>query len=476
MFAKKNIPSKKDNLSMWYQRVILESGMADYGPVKGTMIFKPYGYKIWELLQQNLDPKIKQSGVDNAYFPLFIPESLINKEKAHIKGFSPELAVVTQAGGEELTEKVVIRPTSETVIYESFSKWISSWRDLPMKLNQWCNVVRWEKRTYLFLRTSEFLWQEGHTAHSSHNEAKETVDWAINTYKDVYENVFALSGYVGEKSESEKFAGAKQTMTIETIMPDGKAVQAATSHDLGQNFAKTFDINYQDKKGKKQFVWQTSWGISTRSIGAMVLAHGDDNGLCLPPNLAPIQVIILSVKPDNELISYGNKIKDILEKSGIRVKLDDAEDESMGYKINKWELKGVPIRIEIGPNELKAKNITSATRNSNQKISISFDNITKDINQLLEQIQQKMLAKSKKFLKENTHKAKSYDEFKNIMSSSKGFILADWCENEQCEQKIKNETKATTRLKASGSILSNNNKCICCDCDARSSWYFAQAY
>ncbi|MDP4038381.1 MAG: proline--tRNA ligase [bacterium] len=473
-FEKKNIPKKSENLSQWYHRVILEAELADYGPAKGTMIFRPYGYAIWELIQKELDKKIKDKGVDNAYFPMLIPESLINKEKQHIKGFSPELAIVTIGGGQKLTEKLVIRPTSETIIYDSFAKWISSWRDLPIQLNQWCNIVRWEKRTYPFLRTSEFLWQEGHTAHTSHKEATNMVNWAIEVYKDIYQNFLALAGYVGSKSDLEKFAGADKTMAYETLMPSGKALQSATSHDLGQNFSKTFNINYQDKKGKNQYVWQTSWGISTRCIGGMIMAHGDDNGLRLPPKIAPVQVVIVPVKNDKDLLKYANKVYKIISEQDIRVKLDDRDDETMGYKINKWELRGAPIRIEIGPKELKEQNLTIVRRDNGEKINLKFFLISK-LNQLLDDIHDNLLKDTKEFLDKNTFDADNFDQFKKIMKTTKGFIRANWCEDIECETKIKELTKATTRCKTNEKII-KGAKCLYCDRNAKAQWLFAQAY
>jgi len=446
---KKFIPPKKQNLSNWYHKVILESELADYGPAKGTMIFRPDSYAIWELIQNELDNQIKAAGVDNVYFPLFIPESLIKKEALHIKGFSPELAVVTIGGGEKLDQKLVIRPTSETIIYHSFARWINSWRDLPIKINQWCNIVRWEKRTYLFLRTSEFLWQEGHTAHASHAEALEVVNWAIKMYEKMYQNYLALPGYSGSKSDLEKFAGADLTQTYEILMPDGKALQGATSHDLGQNFAQTFTICYQDKKGNRQYVWQTSWGLSTRSIGALIMVHGDDNGLRLPPKVAPVQVIIVPVRLESKLLSYAEELMKKLQKIGIRVKIDKNDDQSFGFKINKWELKGVPLRIEIGPKELEAKNWVVVRRDNFQKSTFKSPRALID---LLAEIQTNMLNQAADFLAANTFEADNLAQFSKIMNSSRGFIRANWCEDVNCELKIKQQTKATSRAKIDQAI------------------------
>src|SRR3989344_1984634 len=322
MAYEKNLTKKSVDMSVWYNRVVLEAELADYGPAKGTMIFRPYGYRIWELIQRTMDEKIKEKGVENAYFPLFIPESFLSKEKKHVEGFSPELAVVTIGGGEELKEKLIVRPTSETIMYDAYAKWVHSWRDLPILINQWNNVVRWEKRTYLFLRTTEFLWQEGHTAHGTHEEAVELQKWAIEMYSKIYKDFLALPGYVGKKSESEKFAGADVTYTYETLMPEGKALQSCTSHDLGQNFSKAFDIKFQDKDGETKYAWQTSWGFSTRSIGGLIMCHGDDNGLILPPRIAPIQVVVLPVSNDPSVLRYSEEITSTLKEQGIRVHLD----------------------------------------------------------------------------------------------------------------------------------------------------------
>jgi len=324
--------------------------LADYGPSKGTMIFRPYGYRIWELAQGALDALIKERGVENAYFPIFIPKSLLSKEATHVEGFSPELAVVTIGGGEKLEEELIVRPTSETIMYDAYSRWIHSWRDLPMLINQWSDAVRWEKRTYLFMRTTEFLWQEGHTAHATHEEAQDTQRWASDAYAKVYREWYALPGYIGEKSASERFAGADSTLTYEALMPGGKALQSSTSHDLGQNFSKAFDIKFQDRDGSEKYVWQTSWGFSTRSIGGLIMAHGDDRGLVLPPKLAPIQVVLLTVTNDDTQVAFATKLAEQLKQAGIRTKVD-AGDETIGYKSNQWELKGVPLRFEIGGRE-----------------------------------------------------------------------------------------------------------------------------
>lgn len=474
-FEKKLIPKKSENLSEWYNRVILAAELADYGPAKGTMIFRPYGYAIWELVQQKMDPLIKEKGVENAYFPLFIPESLLEKEKSHVEGFSPELAVVTIGGGEELEEKLVVRPTSETIMYNAYASWVQSWRDLPILINQWNNVVRWEKRTYLFLRTSEFLWQEGHTAHATHEESWEMVVWAMQMYEKIYREHFALPGFVGRKSNTEKFAGGDVTLSYESLMPDGKALQSCTSHDLGQNFSKVFGINFQDQNGIRQDAWQTSWGFSTRSIGGLLMAHGDDAGLRLPPELSPVQVIILPVKSAPELLEYCRKIEYQLKASGIRVRIDGREDESFGFRINKWEMRGVPVRLEIGLKEMEVDAVTYVRRDNGSKTQVNQAEFVDQVKEIMHEIQNNMLTQAEQFLNENTHSVDSYEQFKEIMAGKRGFLRAFWCEDAECEAQIKEETKATTRCLPLDAAT-DNGMCIHCGKPAKHRWIFAQAY
>jgi prolyl-tRNA synthetase len=471
-FTKRDIPKKADDVSEWYLKVVAQAELADYGPVKGTMIIRPWGYVIWELLQKDMDARIKDHGVDNAYFPLFIPESLLKKEASHVEGFSPELAVVTIAGGEELGEKLVVRPTSETIMYQAYADWIQSWRDLPLQINQWNNVVRWEKRTYPFMRTSEFLWQEGHTAHATKEDAWETVLWGIHMYQDVYRELFALPGYVGRKSESEKFAGADETLTYEMLMPGGKALQGCTSHDLGQNFSKAFDITFKNKEEGESFVWQTSWGFTTRSIGALIMAHGDDNGLRLPPRVAPVQAIIIPIRDvDPEAVAA---IAADLKAAGIRTKVDTSDD-SLGSKINTWELKGVPLRLEVGAKEMEAGVVTVVRRDTGEKQQIKREELVARLPVLLEEIQASMLIEAEAFLAENTHDVDTYDQFKEILSGERGFIRAFWCEDKECEAKIKEETKATTRCLPLDA-KEEAGECVRCGMTAKHRWYFAQAY
>jgi prolyl-tRNA synthetase len=474
-FTKKDLPKKSENLSEWYNKIVLMAELADYGPAKGTMIFRPYGYAIWELIQKEMDRLIKAKGVQNAYFPMFIPESLLKKEEAHVEGFSPELAVVTIGGGEELAEKLVVRPTSETIMYDAYSRWLHSWRDLPIMINQWNNVVRWEKRTYLFLRTTEFLWQEGHTAHATHEEAREMVSWAINMYAKVYRDLFAMPGVIGRKSESEKFAGADATMTYETLMPEGKALQSCTSHDLGQNFSKTFDIGFQAQDGSRQLAWQTSWGLSTRSIGGLIMSHGDDNGLVLPPNLAPIQVIILPVKDDEKILTECKKINEALLDSGARSQIDAMTNESIGFRINKWEMKGVPIRIDIGLRELEGDLLIGKRRDTSEKVELQKKDIAGSVTQCLNDIQNDLFMRANDFLNANVTRVESYDEFKRTLETKRGFISCLWCENPDCEAKIKEETKATSRCMPA--ITEDEcGKCVYCGKVAKNRWLFGQAY
>jgi len=474
-FTKRDLPKKSENLSDWYNKIILSAELADYGPAKGTMIYRPYGYAIWELIQKEMDILIKEHGVSNAYFPLFIPESLLKKEQAHVEGFSPELAVVTIGGGEELTEKLIVRPTSETIMYEAYSRWTHSWRDLPILINQWNNVVRWEKRTYLFLRTTEFLWQEGHTAHATHEESWEMVKWAMKMYQKVYKDFFAIPGYVGRKSEAEKFAGADLTLTFESLMPEGKALQSCTSHDLGQNFSKTFNISFLNSEGKSEYAWQTSWGFSTRSIGGLIMTHGDDSGLILPPRLAPIQVIILPVKKEEKSLVACEEIAKLLKDIGVRTKIDDSDNETIGFRINKWELKGVPLRLELGPKEIEQGNVTVVRRDTGEKLVFPQQELAVKIIELLQLIQDDLYKKAEKFLKDNTHQVDNYDQFKEIISGSRGFISAFWCENAECEKKIKEETKATTRCLPLDT-KEQNGKCVYCGQPAKYKWIFGQAY
>lgn len=468
------LPKRSDDLSAWYVSVIEQAKLADYGPVKGTMIIMPAGYAIWENIMSFMDQLIKQKGVKNAYFPLLIPESFLHREKEHVAGFAPECAYVTVGGGEELAERLVIRPTSETIMYESYAKWISSHRDLPMLLNQWNNVIRWEKRTVPFLRTSEFLWQEGHCAHATSKENWEMVLWAIRLYEQTYRDLLAIPGVVGKKSESEKFAGALSTLTFESLMPSGKSLQSCTSHDLGQNFSKTFNVSFQDKDGQNKYVWQNSWGYSTRSLGAMILLHGDDKGLVLPPRVAPTQIVIVPVKNDPILISEAQTIQTLLAKS-FRIKIDNDFTKSLGYRLNQIELEGYPLRIELGNKEIETGQYTIVKRNTGEKLLLDKSNLQQKILEILDQIHQEMLDKAQRFQDENTRTASSYDEFKQILQDHRGFVKVFWNQNSESEAKIKEETKATSRCmpldqeKTTGKDFLTGEPCT-------TQWLFAQSY
>lgn len=488
-FEKKGLKKKSENISDWYNDIVLRSELADYGPAKGTMVIRPYGYAIWENAQKILDTMFKTDGVENAYFPLFIPYSLFEKEKEHVKGFSPELALVTIGGGEKLPEPLAIRPTSETIMYEMYSKWIHSWRDLPMKINQWNNVVRWEKRTYLFLRTTEFLWQEGHCAHASHEESLQMVMKAVDWYKKIYEDYYAMAVVIGTKSESEKFSGAEKTFTVESLMPDGKVIQACTSHDLGQNFSRPQNISFQNKEGKSDFVWQNSWGFSTRSIGGLILTHGNDEGLVLPPKIAPIKAVIIPVLGKNEknILEFCEEIKKEIDENTKsfpgEVRILNQVEKTFGWKANETELKGIPIAIPVGIIETSTKHISISTRLSyktkddsiKRRENIDIRNIGKEVNILLNNLQKHLFDESEKFLKKNTFEVDSYEEFKKIMSTTRGFIKAYWCEDPECEKKIKEETKASTRCLPLDS-KDEKGKCIFCKKPAKHIWYFAQSY
>ena len=471
------IEEKRKNLSDWYLDVLQKADIFDYGPARGTIIFKPYGYALWENIQFYLDKFIKEKiGAQNVYFPLFIPESLLKKEKEHLEGFSPEVAVVTYAGGSELEEKLIVRPTSETIMYDAFSRWIKSYRDLPLIINQWCNVIRWEKRPFPFLRNTEFLWQEGHGAHYDHDDSLKTVFEALDCYIRIYQDYLGIFGYAGQKSESEKFAGALKTFTYEILIPDGRALQGCTSHDLGQNFSIPFGIKFQDKDMSLKYVWQNSWGFSTRSLGAIFLVHGDELGLVLPPKVAPYQLVIVPIydgKNDSQINEFCNIIYRKL-KEKIRVFLDNRE-ETPGYKFNDWDLKGVPFRLEIGQQELNNKILTFYRRDKRERFKMELDKFIDSFENLIEEFTQNLLERSKKLTLENTYEVENYNEFKKIMEEKRGFLKAFWCEDKNCELKIKEETKATTRCLP----LTNeekDGKCIYCGRKAKSQWIFAQAY
>lgn len=474
-FQKRGITPKSQDISAWYTDVVVQSGMADYSPVRGCIVYRPLSYAIWERVQHSMDAKFAPMGIENSYFPLFIPESFLKKEAQHVEGFAPELAVVTIGGGEELAEKLVVRPTSETIMYAMYAKWIHSHRDLPLKLNQWNNVVRWEKRTFPFLRGMEYLWQEAHTAHATHEDAWLQVLDALDAYAEVYEDLLAVPVIKGIKSEKEKFAGATKTTTLEVMMPDGKALQAATSHDLGQNFSKAFEIQFQNEQGKSEFVWQTSFGYSTRSLGALIMVHGDDAGLSLPPNAAPTQVLFAIVGESEELNETAARKKAALAAVGVRVGIDARTHVSLGYKRNDSELKGIPLRLELGRKELEKGSVIAVIRHSGEKRELDLSTLETTVPALLEDIQKKMFEKAVVQRDAQISTAHSYSEFQEIMATKRGFIRAFWNEDPAVEAKVKEETKASTRCLPLDA-KEEQGTCIFTGKPAKHQWLFAQAY
>ncbi len=458
----KEVTKRSDNYSQWYNDLVVKADLAEQSAVRGCMVIKPYGYAIWEKMQSLLDARFKQTGVQNAYFPLFIPKSFFSREAEHVAGFAKECAVVTHhrlmndPNGKgvvvdpdaKLEEELIVRPTSETIIWNTYKNWITSWRDLPILCNQWCNVVRWEMRTRLFLRTSEFLWQEGHTAHATAAEAEAKAFEMVQVYAEFARNCLALPVVVGHKSPNERFAGALDTLTIEAMMQDGKALQAGTSHFLGQNFAKSFDVSFTNKEGKQEYVWATSWGVSTRLMGALIMAHGDDNGLVLPPVLAPIQVVMVPIyKTDEErsaILDKMSRIKKELEAGGHSVKIDDRDTLRPGFKFAEWELKGVPVRLAIGPRDLQEGTVEVARRDTLSKESVQMEGLVQRIGELLDDIQANIYQKALDFRDANVRKCDSWEEFKTEIQKG-GFLLCHWDGTTETEQKIKDETKATIR-------------------------------
>jgi prolyl-tRNA synthetase len=481
------ITPRSEDFSRWYLDVVRRAELADYSPVKGCMVIRPYGYAIWELIQQAFDREFKKTGHVNAYFPLFIPEGLLHKEAEHVEGFAPQVAYVTHAGGEELEEKLVIRPTSEAIIGVMYAKWIQSWRDLPILINQWVNVVRWEKVTRPFLRTTEFLWQEGHTAHETHDEAEAETLMILDLYASVAERVLAMPVIKGIKSESEKFAGALRTYSIEALMGDGRALQAGTSHNLGQNFAKAFDITFQARDKSVQHVWGTSWGVSTRLIGGVIMTHGDDSGLILPPLVAPYQVVIVPIGRDNwreAVLPHAKKLQGELMAAGIRVTLDE-RDERPGWKFAEWELRGVPLRLEIGPRDIENSSVLVARRDTRQKQTLGMEGLPERITALLDEVQQSLIDRARQFREEHTVRVDSYGAFKEVMEGRPGFVIAPWCGSAACEAQIKTDTQATIRnmplitSHAHGIAATSRSvpgTCIRCDAPATSEAWFAKAY
>ncbi len=444
----KGITKRSDDYSRWYQDIVLRAELADYAPVKGCMVIRPYGYAIWEKMQATLDGMFKETGHVNAYFPLLIPEEFMRKEAEHVEGFSPECAVVTHAGGNKLEEPYVIRPTSETIIWSMYRKWIQSYRDLPLLINQWCNVIRWELRTRLFLRTTEFLWQEGHTAHATEAEAEAETRQMLEVYRTFAEGTMAMPVIKGLKTEREKFAGAVRTYCIEAMMQDRKALQAGTSHNLGQNFAKAFDVDFLDADGERKLVWASSWGVSTRLIGALIMAHSDDKGLVLPPKLAPIECVIVPIyRSDDEKATVLEKAAQIKNDLAAKysVKLDDRDQVRPGFKFGEWELKGVPVRIELGPRDVANGQVVMVRRDNGEKLTCPMDLVVKSVGQALENIQRDMYSKALAFREQNTKKIDTYDEFKQFVADDSGFALIHWAGSSKDEERMQKETKATIR-------------------------------
>jgi prolyl-tRNA synthetase len=473
------ITPQSQDFGRWYLDVVRKAELADYSPVKGCMVIRPYGYAIWELMQQALDKRFKATGHVNAYFPLFIPESLLMKESEHVEGFAPQVAWVTRGGNEDLEERLVVRPTSETIIGTMYAKWVQSWRDLPILINQWANVVRWEKVTRLFLRTTEFLWQEGHTAHETAEEAEAETRKMLGVYKDFAETELAMPVIDGQKTESEKFAGAERTYSIEAMVRDGRAIQAGTSHNLGQNFAKVFDITFQARDKSVQFVYGTSWGVSTRLIGSVIMTHGDDGGLILPPRIAPYQVVIVPIPRGNwkeTVLPRAQAIRDELVARGLRVKIDDRESQTPGWKFNEWEMRGVPLRLAIGPKDIEKSQVELARRDTREKSFAPMDGLAAHIEEMLKTIQQALYDRAVAFRTEHTTETDSYDEFKQIMEGRPGFVVSPWCGSAQCEADIKNETQATIRNIPFSAAPPVGKTCVKCNGKAVAAAWFAKSY
>jgi len=474
-----SITPQSQDFGRWYIDVVRRAELADYSPVKGCMVIRPYGYAIWELMQQALDRRFKATGHVNAYFPLLIPESLLMKEAEHVEGFAPQVAWVTQGGNEVLDERLVIRPTSETIIGTMYAKWIQSWRDLPILINQWANVVRWEKVTRLFLRTTEFLWQEGHTAHETAEEAEEETRKMLGVYKDFAETELAMPVIDGLKTDSEKFAGADRTYSIEALMRDGRALQAGTSHNLGQNFSKSYEIRFQARDKSLQYAWTTSWGVSTRMIGGVIMTHGDEGGLILPPRIAPYQVVIVPIPRGNwreTVLPKAQAIRDELVGRGVRVMLDDRDSQTPGWKFNEWEMRGVPLRLEIGPKDLEKSQVVLARRDTREKSFVPMDGLTAHIEQLLVTIQKALFDRAVQFRTEHTSETSSYDEFKQIMAGRPGFVISPWCGTAECEAAIKAETQATIRNIPFTSAGADGKVCLKCGKQATANAWFAKSY
>lgn len=461
-----DITNIDEDFAQWYTDIVLKAELADYTSVKGFIAIRPYGYEIWENIQKYADNKFKEYGVKNVSMPALIPENLLNKEKDHVEGFAPEVAWVTKGGEEDLEERLCVRPTSETVFSTMYSKWLSSWRDLPYLYNQWCNVLRWEKETRPFLRSREFLWQEGHTIHETEEEAKKFTLNMLDVYADVIENLLAIPVLKGQKTKKEQFAGAEATYTVETLMHDGRALQGGTSHYFGQNFTKAFDVKFQNKEGEQEYAYQTSWGISTRLIGAVIMAHGDNRGLKLPPRVAPIQVVIVPIAQQKEnVLEENKKLNEKLSKK-FRTKLDDRDNYSVGYKFNDWEMRGVPVRLEMGPRDIENEQVTLVRRDTQEKMIVKIDEVEEKISELLEDIQKNMYEACQQRLKEKTTIALNMEELKKNLDENQGYVKTMWCGNQECEDKVKELTGAPSRcIPFEQENLSD--KCVCCGKEAK---------
>ena len=464
-----------EDFAKWYTDVVKKAELVEYSSVKGCMILKPGGYAIWENIQKKLDAMFKETGVENVYMPLFIPESLLNKEKDHVEGFAPEVAWVTHGGGERLQERLCVRPTSETLFCELYSKIVQSHRDLPKIYNQWCSVVRWEKTTRPFLRSAEFLWQEGHTIHATEEEAEERTIQMLNIYADFCENVLAIPVVKGRKTDKEKFAGAKATYTIESLMHDGKALQSGTSHNFGDGFARAFGITFSDQNNELKYAHQTSWGMSTRIIGAIIMVHGDDSGLVLPPRIAPIQVCVIPIAQHKEgVLEKAAELADGIRKAGFTVKVDDS-DKSPGWKFSEQEIRGIPVRVEIGPKDIEAGTVVVVRRDTREKTTVPFAELNEKLGEILEQMQADMLARAKAHLESHIADAVTYDEFKETVANKPGFVRAMWCGDEECELKIKEDTTATSRCMPFEQERISET-CVCCGRPAKTLVFWGKAY
>ena len=469
------ITSMSEDFAQWYTDIVLKAELVDYSSVKGCLVIKPAGYAIWELIQKQLDERFKETGVENVYMPMFIPESLLEKEKDHVEGFAPEVAWVTQGGLEPLQERLVVRPTSETLFCDLYANIIHSYRDLPKVYNQWCSVVRWEKTTRPFLRSREFLWQEGHTAHATAEEAEARTKQMLNLYAQFCEEVLAIPMVKGRKTDKEKFAGAEATYTIEALMHDGKALQSGTSHNFGDGFAKAFNIQYTDKDNKLSYVYQTSWGMTTRLIGAVIMVHGDDSGLKLPPRVAPVQTVIIPIMQNKPgVLDKANELAAALKAKGIRVKVDDT-DKRPGFKFSEQEMRGFPTRIEIGPKDIEAGTCIIARRDTGEKITVALSEIENKLPELLDDIQNNMLETARKHRDAHTYSATTYEEFVDTINNKPGFVKAMWCGDEECENKIKEDTTATSRCMPFEQEKISD-VCVCCGRPAKALVYWGKAY